>query len=66
MAHAQIALNGLWLGFLTLHYLVAPVGVWWGFVLGMAVCVAWSGLLWLIRIRKLRRPKPSPSSPAAP
>ena len=28
-AHAQIALNGLWLGFLAMHYLVAPLGVWW-------------------------------------
>ena len=27
-AHSQIALIGLWLGFLALHYLVAPVGVW--------------------------------------
>ena len=56
-AHAQIALNGLWLGFLALHYLVAPVGVWWAFVLAMGVCVAWSGLLWLVRLRKLSRPR---------
>jgi uncharacterized membrane protein (GlpM family) len=54
MAHAEIALNGLWLGFLALHYLVAPVGVWLAFVLAMAVCVAWSGLLWLIRLRKAK------------
>ncbi|MFZ3354202.1 MAG: hypothetical protein WA268_25425 [Xanthobacteraceae bacterium] len=27
-AHAQIALNGLWLGFLAMHYLVAPLGAW--------------------------------------
>lgn len=56
MAHAQIALTGLWLGFLALNYLVAPVGVWWALVLDMGVCVAWSGLLWLIRLRKLSRP----------
>jgi uncharacterized membrane protein (GlpM family) len=56
MAHAQIALIGLWLGFLALHYLVAPVGVWWAFVLDMGVCVGWSVLLWLIRIRKLSHP----------
>ncbi|MGC1779538.1 MAG: hypothetical protein WBB34_16500 [Xanthobacteraceae bacterium] len=66
MAHAQIALNGLWLGFLALHYLVAPVGVWWAFVLAMGVCVAWSGLLWLVRLRKTRRPKQPSISPAAP
>ena len=49
MAHAQIALNGLWLGFLAMHYLVAPVGVWPAFALGLAVCIAWSGVLWAIR-----------------
>ncbi len=54
-AHAQIALNGLWLGFIALHYLVAPVGVWWAFVLAMGVCVAWSGLLYLIRMGSMRR-----------
>jgi uncharacterized membrane protein (GlpM family) len=48
-AHAQIALIGLWLGFLAMHYLVAPVGVWPAFVLGLAVCIAWSGLLWAVR-----------------
>jgi uncharacterized membrane protein (GlpM family) len=48
-AHAQIALNGLWLGFLAMHFLVAPVGVWPAFGLGLAVCIAWSGLLWVIR-----------------
>lgn len=54
-AHAQIALNGLWLGFLALHYLIAPVGIWWAFILAMGVCVAWSGLLWLVRRRKPSR-----------
>ena len=33
-AHAQIALNGLWLGFLAMHYLVAPLGVWPAYGLG--------------------------------
>jgi uncharacterized membrane protein (GlpM family) len=51
MAHAQVALNGLWLGFLAMHYL-APFGVWGAYALGLAVCVSWSGLLWLIRARK--------------
>jgi uncharacterized membrane protein (GlpM family) len=51
-AHAQIALNGLWLGFLVMHYLVAPVGVWGAFGLGLLVCIGWSGLLWIVR-RKL-------------
>ena len=34
LAHAQIALVGLWLGFLALHYLVAPLGAWRGLALG--------------------------------
>jgi uncharacterized membrane protein (GlpM family) len=51
-AHAQIALNGLWLGFLAMHYLVAPVGVWGAFGLGLMVCIGWSGALWLIRRKK--------------
>lgn len=54
-AHAQIALNGLWLGFLAMHYLVAPVGVWGAFGLGLMVCGGWSGLLFLIRMRSMRR-----------
>jgi len=57
-AHAQIALNGLWLGFLAVHYLVAPVGVWGAFALGLMVCIGWSGLLYLIRMRAMRRASP--------
>jgi uncharacterized membrane protein (GlpM family) len=52
MAHAQIALNGLWLGFLAMHYLVAPAGVWGAYGLGLAVCIGWSVMLWLVRSRK--------------
>jgi hypothetical protein len=52
MAHAQIALNGLWLGFLAMHYLVAPAGVWGAYALGLAVCIGWSFMLWLVRSRK--------------
>ena len=51
-AHAQIALNGLWLGFLAMHYVVAPVGVWPAFALGLMVCIGWSGALWIVRARK--------------
>jgi uncharacterized membrane protein (GlpM family) len=50
-AHAQIALNGLWLGFLAVHYLVAPLGVWGALGVGLLVCVAWSGMLWEVRKR---------------
>jgi uncharacterized membrane protein (GlpM family) len=61
-AHAQIALNGLWLGFLVMHYLVAPLGVWGAYGVGLIVCIAWSGVLWLIRTRKFR----ISTSPPAP
>ncbi len=61
-AHAQIALNGLWLGFLAMHFLVAPVGVWPAFALGLTVCIGWSGALWIIRTRKYRGPPAAKAS----
>jgi uncharacterized membrane protein (GlpM family) len=48
-AHAEPALFGLGLGFLTLHYLAEPIGVWWGFGGGLALSMAWSAALWLLR-----------------
>jgi len=51
-AHSQIALVGLWLGFLALHYLVVPVGVWPALLLALGVSVGWSFALWLMRARK--------------
>jgi uncharacterized membrane protein (GlpM family) len=51
-AHAQIALNGLWLGFLAVHFLAVPIGVWPAYAAGLAVCIGWSGLLWLARSRE--------------
>ncbi len=56
LAHAQIALVGLGLGFLAVHFLAEPIGSWWALTVGLAVCVAWSGLLWLIRTRKKLEP----------
>jgi len=55
LAHAQIALIGLWIGFLAAHYLVEPVGVWPALVIGLAVCVGWCVLLWLFRAVARRR-----------
>jgi uncharacterized membrane protein (GlpM family) len=49
LAHAQVPLIGLGLGFLTLHYLVAPVGVWWAYAVGLSVCIGWNAMLWLFR-----------------
>ena len=55
LAHAQVALIGLWLGFLAAHYLVEPVGVWPALGLGLAICVGWCVVLWLFRAVARRR-----------
>jgi hypothetical protein len=52
-AHVGEPLIGLSLGFLPVHYLAEPAGVWWAFAAGVAVCFAWSGALWLIRRRRV-------------
>jgi hypothetical protein len=54
LAHAEPALVGLGLGFLGLHYLVEPLGVWWGFAGGLAIAMAWSVMLWLLRRARAR------------
>ncbi len=61
MAHSQIALIGLWLGFLATHYLVAPLGVWAAMTVGLLISIGWSVMLYLVRMRPMKR-----SSPAAP
>jgi uncharacterized membrane protein (GlpM family) len=50
-AHAQIALNGLWLGFLVVHFAVAPLGVWAAYGAGLIVSICFSSALWLLRRR---------------
>jgi hypothetical protein len=49
MAHTQIALIGLGLGFLAVHYLAESIGSWWALAIGLSICMAWSGLLWIFR-----------------
>jgi len=53
MAHAQVALIGLTLAFMAVHYLAEPLGSWWALAIGLCVAVAWSGMLMLMR-RKVR------------
>jgi uncharacterized membrane protein (GlpM family) len=53
-AHAQPALVGLCLGFLGVHYLAEPIGVWWSFAAGLAITIACSSALWLLRRARLR------------
>jgi hypothetical protein len=47
LARVQLPLLGLWLGFLAVHYLAMPAGVWWSYAAGLLIVCAWNGLLWL-------------------
>jgi hypothetical protein len=48
-AHAQVFLIGIALGGLALHYLVAPIGVWWALLTALCVCLVWSGGVFFLR-----------------
>lgn len=52
-AHVQAPIIGLIPGFLAVHALAAPVGVWWSYLVGLAIGIAWNALLWLARRRGL-------------
>ncbi len=66
LAHAQLPLAGLAFGFLAVHYLVAPLGVWLALVVGLVVCLLWSGALLMIRMRATKRSEASSPARAAP
>jgi uncharacterized membrane protein (GlpM family) len=51
-AHVQAPLIGLALGFLAVHYLAEPIGVWWSYAVGLSIGFAWNGLLWMSRQRR--------------
>jgi uncharacterized membrane protein (GlpM family) len=53
-AHVQTPLIGLTLGLACVHLLAERVGVWWSFLFGLAICVGWNAILWVVRHR-LRR-----------
>lgn len=54
LAHVQPALVGLALGFLGVHSLAERLGVWWSLAIGLAITMAWSAALWLVRRSRLR------------
>jgi len=53
-AHAQVPLMGLALGFLAVHYLAEPIGVWWAYAVGLAICIVWNGALWAVQHARSR------------
>jgi uncharacterized membrane protein (GlpM family) len=55
LAHAQIALVGLSLSFLAVHYIAVPLGSWWAFAIGLSICIAWCGMLLVVRLRTTKR-----------
>jgi uncharacterized membrane protein (GlpM family) len=48
-AHVQAPLIGLVLGLLAVHFLAEPIGVWWSYLIGLGIGLAWNALLWLAR-----------------
>jgi uncharacterized membrane protein (GlpM family) len=48
-AHVHAPLIGLSLGLVAVHMLAERTGSWWAFGWGLAICIAWSGVLWLVR-----------------
>jgi hypothetical protein len=53
-AHVQAPLVGLGFGLLAVHFMAVPLGVWWSYLAGLVVCVAWNALLWLLREKRQR------------
>jgi hypothetical protein len=53
-AHVQAPMIGLGFGLLAVHFMAVPIGVWWSYLTGLAIGVAWNALLWLLRQPKLR------------
>jgi hypothetical protein len=57
-AHAQVAFIGLALGFLCVHYLAERLGSLLALIVGLLVCIAWSGMLLVVRLQIMRRASP--------
>lgn len=48
-AHVQAPLIGLGLSLLAVHFLAQAVGVWWSYLIGLCIGIAWNALLWVLR-----------------
>jgi uncharacterized membrane protein (GlpM family) len=66
LAHVQLPLIGMVFGFLAVHYLVAPIGVWPALAVGLVVSLTWSGLLLALRLRQQKRQRAISASATAP
>jgi uncharacterized membrane protein (GlpM family) len=51
-AHVQLPLVGLSIAFVAVHQLAVPLGVWWAYLVGLAICVGWNAVLWMWRQRR--------------
>lgn len=53
-AHLQVPLIGLTLSLLAVHLTAEIIGVWWSYLIGLSIGMAWNGLLWLWKNRNAR------------
>jgi uncharacterized membrane protein (GlpM family) len=51
-AHVQMPIVGLSLAFVAVHQFAVPLGIWWTYLIGLAICVGWNAVLWLRRQRR--------------
>jgi hypothetical protein len=51
-AHVQLPLVGLSFGFIAVHELAVPLGIWWAYLIGLAIGLAWNAVLWILRNRR--------------
>ena len=53
-AHVPAPMIGLGLGLLAVHFMAVPFGVWWSYLVGLCIGLAWNGALWVMRNRRQR------------
>jgi uncharacterized membrane protein (GlpM family) len=52
-AHVQAPLVGLGVGFVAVHFLAVPLGVWWSYLVALAIGIGWNVMLWGLWQRKM-------------
>ena len=58
-AYVLTPLVGLGLGFVAVHLLAEPAGVWWSYLLALSVGIGWNTMLWFARNRATTRVTPA-------